>query len=323
MLRLFLPLRGRGGALLLLMCTLLLAALAGCGGTDPTATAPPPTNVPVATAAPAPPNTDTPAPPSTDTPAPPAPTDTLAPPPSPVATPTTLAAPTQPPAPPAAMPHVPALDYHLINVPAGGEYNVSASEFRAQMAWLHDNGYQAIGPAQLLAAMQTGASLPAYPVLITFDDNQYTPYKYAVPVLKEYGWTATFFIMTVSINKDGFMDDWQIKQLADEGFVIGGHTWDHRILVQQTDAELERQLKLSGDDLVGVVGQAPEYFAYPAGIYDARVVAALKAHGYKAAFRLQQTEDPIVDSAFMIPRRIIPAGLGLDDFAQIVHSMEP
>ena len=287
--------------------------LGGCGGGDPTVTPRLPTaTIPLPSVV-APVPTSTSVPPTAIPPPPPPPTATPAPPtPSPPP-------PSPPPGPP---PPVPVLAYHLINVPEGGEFNVSADDFAAQMAWLHENDYHTLTPDQLLAALTRGAALPPHPVLITFDDNQYTPYEYAVPILKQDGFTAAFFIQTVTIGKDGFMDADQIKALADAGFTIGGHTWDHRILIQQTNEEVERQLKLSGDDLIAILGHPPEYFAYPSGLYDERIVAALQAHGYKAAFRLHDADDPLVAPEFMIPRQIIPGAWSLQDFIDNVHRLE-
>ena len=312
--------------LTVLLLALLLPGLSGCldGPAPPLTPSPSPRlrEERGATAGPAPRAAD-PTPRMSEardaTPAPPSPTTapaglvarwpTLGPPPTPVA-----------PRPP---PQVPVLAYHLINVPEGGEYNVSAAEFAAQMAWLHANAYQAITPAQLVAAIDRGAPLPPRPVLITFDDNQYTPYEHAVPVLKQYGFTATFFIMTVSIGKDGYLSAAQIQELAAAGFTIGSHTWDHRVLIEQPNGELERQLKLSGADLAAILGHPPEYFAYPTGLYNERVVAALKAHGYKGAFGLHNPDDPLVDPAFMIRRQIIAGGWTVEDFAHNLQWMAP
>jgi peptidoglycan/xylan/chitin deacetylase (PgdA/CDA1 family) len=291
---------------------LLGALLGGCGGDPPPTETPVPippalTNTPVPPPATRVPPTATRAVPPTATPPPPSPT------PLP---------PTATPPPPAGPVHVPVLAYHLINIPAGGEYNVSEADFADQMKWLYDNGYHSISPAQLVAAITTGAPLPPHPVCITFDDNQVSPYIHALPILKWYGFTAAFFIQTVTIGKDGFMDAAQIKDLADQGFTIGSHTWDHRILPQQIDSELQRQLDLSGDDLTEILGHPPDYLSYPSGLYDQRVVDALKAHGYQGAFRLHDRDDPVVDPAFMIPRQIIAAPWSLDDFISNLHRME-
>ncbi len=299
---------------LLALLILLTLSLSGCGSDPPTET---PVPIPPAL-------TNTPLLPTATT-RPPSPT--AAPLPTATAlpltsTPAATSTPILPTATPAPPPKVPVLAYHLINIPAGGEYNISTDKFEEQMQWLHDNGYHSISPAQLVAAIQTGAPLPPHPVCITFDDNQVSPYIHGLPILKRLGFTATFFIQTVTIGKDGFMDADQIKDLADSGFTIGGHTWDHRILPQQIDSELQRQLDLSGENLTAILGHPPEYLSYPSGLYDQRVVDALKAHGYKAAFRLHDRDDPVVDPVFMIRRQIIAGGWTLEDFVNSIHGME-
>ena len=293
-----------------LIVAALLALLCGataCAGPAAPATVTPDPRTPTVTPAPV---VVPPSPIPTATPVPASPTVSA----SPSATPSATATPAPP-------PKVPVLAYHMVGIPEGGDYNVSVEQFEEEMQWLHDNDYHTITPAQLLDAIREGAPLPPRPVIITFDDNQISPYLHAVPILKRFGFTASFFIMTVTIGKDGYMDADQIKDLADEGFTIGGHTWDHRILTQQIDSEVERQLDLSGADLRAILGHDPEYFAYPSGLYDQHIVDALKAHGYKMAFRLFSDDDPPVDPAFMVRRQIIPGGWPRDYFVPRVHWM--
>lgn len=89
---------------------------------------------------------------------------------------------------------VPVLMYHHVT-PSGGAINVTPEHFRDQLIWLRDNGYNSVSTEQM-ANHFNGKSLPKKSVMITFDDGYLDNYVYAWPLLKEFGFTATIFIVT-------------------------------------------------------------------------------------------------------------------------------
>ena len=59
-----------------------------------------------------------------------------------------------------------------------------------QLAWLHEQGFQAISVDQLLAARAGRGSLPEKPLLLSFDDGYSSFYQRVLPILKAYDWPA-------------------------------------------------------------------------------------------------------------------------------------
>ena len=51
--------------------------------------------------------------------------------------------------------------------------------------------------------------------MLSFDDEDENQYTNGLPLLKKYGFKATFFIMTVSIDKENYMT---ARQIVDEFF---------------------------------------------------------------------------------------------------------
>ena len=81
----------------------------------------------------------------------------------------------------------------------------------------------------------------------------------------------------------------QITTLAGEGNEIGGHTVTHRSLTATTDAELADELIASKTQLQAIPGVGTvRNFAYPFGDYDARVIAATQAAGYRSARSVEE-----------------------------------
>src|SRR5438874_9304232 len=67
-------------------------------------------------------------------------------------------------------------------------------------------------------------------VVLTFDDASKSHYTVARPLLKKYGFGATFFVTVgwdFATNKTDYMTWGEIAQLHQDGFEIGNHTRDH------------------------------------------------------------------------------------------------
>src|SRR5262245_9185756 len=67
-------------------------------------------------------------------------------------------------------------------------------------------------------------------VVLTFDDSKASHYTFVRPLLKKFGFGATFFItegFTFVTNKEDYLTWDQIAALHRDGFEIGNHTRDH------------------------------------------------------------------------------------------------
>ncbi len=148
------------------------------------------------------------------------------------------------PIPEAARGFVPVFSYHHVRdwEPADTEedraYIMPPSKLEAQLNYLQEKGYQAVTSEQVAEYYASGRPLSDKPVMLSFDDNVDNQYTSAVPLLKKYGFNATFFVMTVTIDKENFMTSEQLKELDREGFDIQPHTWDHRMITEyETEAD--------------------------------------------------------------------------------------
>ncbi|WP_256004370.1 polysaccharide deacetylase family protein [Pedobacter deserti] len=211
---------------------------------------------------------------------------------------------------------VPILCYHQVrnwrptDGKVGKDYIVEVQNFKDQIKMLADSGYQSILPDQLYAYLNTGAPLPEKPIMFTFDDTDLDQFTVAAPTLKKYGFKAVYFIMTVTIGKKGkfvhYMDSDQIKQLSDEGNVIGSHTYDHKNFKKYAGKDWEEQLDKPTKRLEEITGKKIYTFAYPFGLWNAEGIPELKKRGFKMAFSLADKRDQ-KDPLFTI-RRIIASG---------------
>ena len=211
---------------------------------------------------------------------------------------------------------VPILCYHQVrnwkpsDGKVGKDYIVEVQNFKDQIKMLADSGYHSILPDQLYAYLNTGAPLPDKPIMFTFDDTDLDQFTVAAPTLKKYGFKAVYFIMTVTIGKKGkfvhYMSSDQIKQLSDEGNVIGSHTYDHKNVKKYEGKDWEEQLDKPTKRLEEITGKKITEFAYPFGLWKKEAIPELKKRGFKSAYILATKRDEN-DPLFTI-RRIIASG---------------
>lgn len=105
---------------------------------------------------------------------------------------------------------------------------VGPAEFASQVDDMALHGYQAISLLRLTDFLLYGLPLPAKPVIFTFDDGRSSPLEYAVPVLRQHGFTAAFFIPTGLIGvrnpTQRYLTSQQVIQLSQDGFWVEDHT---------------------------------------------------------------------------------------------------
>src|SRR5213593_1486665 len=88
--------------------------------------------------------------------------------------------------------------------------------------------------------------LPDKLVVLTFDDSVASHYSVVRPILKRYGFGATFFItegFSFRTNKQDYMTWEQIKELHEDRFEIGNHTRDHLGVSARTVGQLREQVR--------------------------------------------------------------------------------
>jgi peptidoglycan/xylan/chitin deacetylase (PgdA/CDA1 family) len=105
--------------------------------------------------------------------------------------------------------------------------------------------------------------------------------------------------------------DWATIRARAEGgrLDVGVHSATHRHLPSLTDAELEHEVMASRRLIHREIAVWPQFFAYPYGLCDERVRAAVRSAGYRAAFGLDPALQGAAGDRWMLPRVNIPSGL--------------
>jgi peptidoglycan/xylan/chitin deacetylase (PgdA/CDA1 family) len=190
---------------------------------------------------------------------------------------------------------VPALMYHHVMPKPNNSIAISPATFDQQMKYLSDHGFHSVSMAQFKDFVLTGKRLPSKPVLITFDDGRLNQLTYAVPILRKYGFTATFFVIErwATSHEADLLHLGDLRTLVAEGFDVQSHTTRHRYM-RSFHGETYAGMSTRYDaDLAGMrtwltdnVSQDTSIvaLAYPGGFYDTNVEKLTAASGYSLAF---------------------------------------
>jgi peptidoglycan/xylan/chitin deacetylase (PgdA/CDA1 family) len=185
---------------------------------------------------------------------------------------------------------VPILMYHVVSAPTPGapypELYTPQPVFAAQMHALAARGYHGVTLAQVYDYWTRGYALPSRPVVVSFDDGYLSDYTHARPVLSSLGWPG---VLNLEVNnvRPGDLTAHQVSALIRAGWEVDSHTLTHPDLTTLPDTRLRDELVQSRAFIRRHFHVPVEFFCYPAGRFDARVVAAVKAAGYKAATTTQ------------------------------------
>ena len=95
---------------------------------------------------------------------------------------------------------IPVLMYHQFRDKTNAGSVVAKEEFKKQIKYLKDNGYNTITLKQLIDFKQGKENLPKKSILITSDDGYLSNYEFMYPILKENNMKATIFVIGESID---------------------------------------------------------------------------------------------------------------------------
>lgn len=103
---------------------------------------------------------------------------------------------------------------------------------------------------QLIDTTRSGAATWQHPtVSITLDDGWQSSYDNAIPLLKHYGYNATFYVNPPSIETPHFMTAAELTALKTSGNEIESHSYDHKDLTTLKTSAVDYQLRRSRDYL--------------------------------------------------------------------------
>jgi peptidoglycan/xylan/chitin deacetylase (PgdA/CDA1 family) len=182
---------------------------------------------------------------------------------------------------------VPILMYHVIApAPAGAKYAglwVAPAALQAQVAALAHAGYQAVTLDAVLDGWSGKDTLPAHPVVLSFDDGYLSQGRDAGAILAKAHWPGVLNLAWHNLGVPGGLSRTRVRELIRAGWEIDAHSLTHPDLTTLGPDALQREVAGSRAAIRDAFKVPVNAFCYPAGRFDPAVEAAVRAAGYRAA----------------------------------------
>ena len=222
---------------------------------------------------------------------------------------------------------VPILMYHYISVPPKDadiyrlDLSVTPKNLDAQLAYLKRAGFTVISLDELLLALQGETELPPKPIVLTFDDGYRDNYLYAFPLLKKYGFSATFSLVTQYIdqNNPNYLSWEQVIEMRQAGMDFAAHTYNHADLKGKDVDFLVYQILGSKEAIEARTKEPLHFFTYPSGSYDQLTIDVVKSANFWGALTTQEGSVNSYANRFELRRVRIRGADTLDKFIEKVQ----
>ena len=209
---------------------------------------------------------------------------------------------------------IPILMYHVIAAPPPGApfpgLYVASEEFAAQMQALRSAGWHAVTLDQVDAFWRRSKPLPAgKPIVLTFDNGYSSQYTQALPVLRTLGWVADENIQLSGLPpSQGGLTRAQVRAMVAAGWELDTQGLSHADLIAVDAGRLHSEVGVARRTLQQRYGVPVNWFCYPSGHYDSRVVAEVRAAGYKGSTTVVPGWARPGDDPYRLPRLRVLGG---------------
>ena len=190
--------------------------------------------------------------------------------------------------------------------------HVPPSRFKFQMWMLKKLGYQGLSMRDLKPYLD--GDKHGKVVGITFDDGYQNNLINAAPILKQYNFTATCYIVSESIGTSNVWDiekgitqralmtENEISEWLSFGMDIGAHTKTHPDLTNISEKKAKKEIMGCKFELEKKFKVTVNDFCYPFGRLNELVCSIVKDSGYLLAVSMQRGRANSKSNRLMLPR---------------------
>ena len=230
------------------------------------------------------------------------------------------------------------LEFHRVsnNITDEDVHSVYPEEFENQIKYLIQKGYQIVDLDEIIHPSNNFRKK----VILTFDDGHKDNLYYTYPILKKYNIKATIFVVSDCVGKKGWLNEngelleekslgsqrWELlswedlKKISDH-FNIEAHCATHRHLDKLDDKDLFYQVSEPKRKIKEMLGRDVNFFCYPFGEYNNKVIQNLVKSGYLGACSSKEGVNfAFAENKFELKRNIVGSGITILQYRLVLNN---
>jgi peptidoglycan/xylan/chitin deacetylase (PgdA/CDA1 family) len=220
---------------------------------------------------------------------------------------------------------VPIMLYHDID--GKGIYSLTKDMLRIHFQYLKENNIKVIKLSDLIKRLENPAPFNEKVIVISFDDGFFSMYTKLLPMVKEFGYPITLFVYTDNIYTGSNKNiTWsKLKKIEEAGISVECHSMSHSDLEElssdmseTTQRKLFREIYLSKRIIELYLNKTVEYFAFPYGRYNLKLIDFCRYSGYKRVFSTAYRANIITRDNYCLGRGHIKNNYSLDFIKEII-----
>ncbi len=225
---------------------------------------------------------------------------------------------------------IPILTYHSIDS-SGSTISTAQEVFNSHIEYLADQGYKTISMRTYHDRLMGLLPKNEREIVLTFDDGFKNNYDVVFPLLKRFGFTATFFLtvgfigktcrwpMDPSIPEMSLLSWDEVREMSAGGMEFGAHTVTHVDLTEVSDVIALEEIAGSKSTMEDQLCKPVDFFCYPYGKYSERNVDMVKESGFLGGCSIRYGVRNQADDRYCLRRVGTARFSNLFDFKAGVH----
>ncbi len=216
--------------------------------------------------------------------------------------------------------YIPILEYHDLikefrdKSSFHSPYVLDPQKFYDQLKWLKENSFKTISVDDLF-----NNRIIEKAVILTFDDGHISNYECALPLLQEFGFQATFFLVAQFIGQENYLTVEHIQEMQKAGMHFESHSLTHPYLLALSRKVMVREITESKAVIEKIVNKNINHFCIPYGFYNKDLIQYAKNAGYKSVVTEKMGYySPNMNSFKVLPRFTMKAKMNQNEFVHIM-----
>lgn len=213
-----------------------------------------------------------------------------------------------------------------------GKAFITRVQFEEQMRYLYEQGFTTLSMQELVEFMQCRRNVPKKSVVINFDDG-WSSQRKAFPILNQYNFKASFWIITGDGYGDVYFRPEEIKAIdAHPNWEVGSHTvthpwnsgsnlmtWLNCYPAGRSREDVRRELADSKARLEQLLNHRVTMLAWPCGWYNRPLIQMAQENGYEILLTTIGKANVKGGNVLEIRRFFVDGCSSIDDFKSIVE----